>query len=90
MIKILVPISLLTALLAWSGWIEKGQFIIQPVMDWLSLPAVAALPLMIGMLTGIYGGIAAMVVLPLTTEQMTLIAIFLLLIRHVRVFYPPY
>jgi len=42
MIKILVPISLLTALLAWSGWIEKGQFIIQPVMDWLSLPAVAA------------------------------------------------
>ena len=82
MIKILVPISLLTALLAWSGWIEKGQFIIQPVMDWLSLPAVAALPLMIGMLTGIYGGIAAMVVLPLTTEQMTLIAIFLLMAHN--------
>lgn len=82
MIKILVPISLLTGLLAWSGWIEKGQFIIQPVMDWLSLPAVAALPLMIGMLTGIYGGIAAMVVLPLTTEQMTLIAIFLLMAHN--------
>jgi spore maturation protein SpmB len=82
MIKILVPISLLTALLAWSGWIEKGQFIIQPVMDWLSLPAVAALPLMIGMLTGIYGGIAAMVVLPLSTEQMTLIAIFLLMAHN--------
>lgn len=82
MIKILVPISLLTALLTWSGWIEKGQFIIQPVMDWLSLPAVAALPLMIGMLTGIYGGIAAMVVLPLTTEQMTLIAIFLLMAHN--------
>ena len=81
-IKILLPISLLTALLAWSGWIEKGQFIIQPVMDWLSLPAVAALPLMIGMLTGIYGGIAAMVVLPLTTEQMTLIAIFLLMAHN--------
>jgi len=82
MIKILVPISLLTALLAWSGWIEKGQFIIQPVMDWLSLPAMAALPLMIGMLTGIYGGIAAMVVLPLTTEHMTLIAIFLLMAHN--------
>ena len=82
MIKILLPISLLTALLAWSGWLEKGQVIIQPVMDWLSLPAVAALPLMIGMLTGIYGGIAAMVVLPLTTEQMTLIAIFLLMAHN--------
>jgi spore maturation protein SpmB len=82
MIKILVPISLLTALLAWSGWLEKGQFIIQPVMDWLRLPAVAALPLLIGMLTGIYGGIAAMVVLPLNTEQMTLIAIFLLMAHN--------
>ena len=82
LVKILVPISLLTAVLAWSGWIEKGQFIIQPVMDWLSLPAVAALPLMIGMLTGIYGGIAAMVVLPLTTEQMTLVAIFLLMAHN--------
>ena len=81
-IKILVPISLLTAVLAWSGWIEKGQFIIQPVMDWLSLPAVAALPLMIGMLTGIYGGIAAMVVLPLTPDQMTLVAIFLLMAHN--------
>ena len=82
MVKILVPISFLTALLAWSGWVEKGQFIIQPLMDWLSLPAVAALPLLIGMLTGIYGGIAAMVVLPLTTEQMTLIAIFLLMAHN--------
>ncbi|MCG6916768.1 MAG: iron transporter [Deltaproteobacteria bacterium] len=82
MVKILLPISLLTALLAWSGWLEKGQVIIQPVMDWLSLPAVAALPLMIGMLTGIYGGIAAMVVLPLTTKQMTLIAIFLLMAHN--------
>ena len=82
MIKILVPISFLTALLAWSGWVEKGQFIIQPLMDWLSLPAVAALPLLIGMLTGIYGGIAAMAVLPLTTEQMTLIAIFLLMAHN--------
>ena len=82
MVKILVPISLLTALLAWSGWIERGQFIIQPVMDWLSLPAVASLPLLIGVLTGIYGGIAAMIVLPLSTEQMTLIAIFLLMAHN--------
>jgi Fe2+ transport system protein B len=82
LIKILIPISLLTGLLAWSGWIEKGQFIIQPIMEWLSLPALAALPLVIGMLTGIYGGIAAMVVLPSTTEQMTLISIFLLMAHN--------
>jgi hypothetical protein len=80
--KILVPISLLTVLLAWSGWIEKAHFLIQPVMSWLSLPAMAALPLLIGVLTGIYGGIAAMVVLPFTKEQLTLMAIFLLIAHN--------
>lgn len=78
MMKILVPISLFTALLSWSGLIERSNFLIQPLLSWLRLPAMAALPLLIGMLTGIYGGIASMAVLPLTREQMTLIAIFLL------------
>jgi hypothetical protein len=77
--KILVPISFLTAVLVWSGLLARGQFFIQPAMKWLSLPAEAALPLLVGTLTGIYGGIAAMVVLPLSKEQMTLIAIFLLI-----------
>ncbi len=79
MIKILVPVSLLTALLAWSGWIEKAQFLIQPVMKWLSLPVTAALPLVIGIGTGIYGAIGAMSVLPLSKEHMTLVAVFLLI-----------
>ena len=51
----------------------------QPVMSLLNLPSMAALPILVGMLTGIYGGIASMVMLPLTNEQMTLIAIFLLI-----------
>lgn len=78
MIKILIPISFLTALMQWSGFLMHLEFFIRPLMSCLSLPPVAALPLLIGMLTGIYGGIAAMVVLPLSQEQMTLIAIFLL------------
>ncbi|MBW1983045.1 MAG: iron transporter, partial [Deltaproteobacteria bacterium] len=53
MMKILVPISFATALLAWSGLIHKLNHLVQPVMDWLSLPGIAALPLLIGMLTGI-------------------------------------
>ncbi|HQN20103.1 MAG TPA: hypothetical protein PKV86_13215, partial [Syntrophobacteraceae bacterium] len=42
----------------------------------------AALPLIIGILTSIYGGIAAMVILPFTIEQMTLMAIFLLIAHN--------
>lgn len=78
MLKILAPISFLTALLEYSGWINKIDFLLEPGMNLLKLPPIAALPLIAGMLTGIYGGIASMVVLPLTHNEMTLIAIFLL------------
>jgi len=79
MLKILVPISLFTALLEYSGWIYKIGFLLEPGMNLLNLPPIAILPLMVGLLTGIYGCIAAMVVLPLTQDQMTLIAIFILI-----------
>jgi hypothetical protein len=80
--KILIPVSLLTALLAWTGWLDHLDFLLQPVMSILSLPAIATLPLLIGMLTGIYGGIAAMSVLPFSQDQMTLMAIFLLIAHN--------
>ena len=79
MLKILVPISLLTSLLAWSGWINRLDLILEPVMGVIGLPPVAALPLIAGLLTGPYGAIAAMAPLPLTVDQMTLLAIFLLI-----------
>jgi len=79
MLKILVPVSFFTMLLQYSGWLNALDFLLQPAMQVMGLPPVAALPLIVGMLTGIYGGIAAMIVLPLTQEQMTLIAVFLLI-----------
>jgi len=79
MLKIIAPISFLTALLEYSGWINNINFLLEPGMNLLNLPPMATLPLIVGMLTGIYGGIASMAVLPLTTHEMTLIAIFLLI-----------
>jgi len=79
MLKILIPISFLTALLEYSGWLYKIDFLLRPGMNLLDLPPVAALPLIVGMLTGIYGCIAAMAMLPLTIVQMTLIANFVLI-----------
>ena len=76
--KIVLPISSFTALLAWSGWLNRLDFLLAPAMDLLSLPTMAALPLIIGMLANIYGALAAMAVLPFTTAQMTLMGIFLL------------
>ena len=73
MLKILVPVSFFTLLLQCSGWLESLDFLLEPAMQLMNLPSIAALPLIVGMLTGIYGGIAAMVVLPLTQGQMTLL-----------------
>jgi len=79
MLKIIVPISLLTTLLDYSGWIRHIEFLLEPIMGVMHLPVIATFPLIAGILTGVYGGIAAMTVLPLNQAQMTLIAIFLLI-----------
>jgi spore maturation protein SpmB len=82
MLKILIPISLLTTFLEWSGVIHWINFLVEPVMSWLWLPGIAALPLLIGAISGIYGGIASLSVLPFTRDQMTLIAIFMLIAHN--------
>lgn len=82
MLQIIIPISFLTALLSYSGWLNTIDFLLQPMMNLLSLPSMAALPILIGMLTGIYAGIASMAMLPLTSDQMTLIAVFLLIAHN--------
>jgi len=78
-IKILLPISFLTAILGWSGWIYHTDFLFRPLMSLLNLPPMAAFPIGIGMITGIYGGLAAMVALPFSIEQMTLISVFMMI-----------
>ena len=80
--KILIPVSFFTALLSWTGWLSCVDFLLQPLMSIMSLPAIAALPLLIGMLTNIYAAIAAMAVLPFSQDQMTLMAIFLLIAHN--------
>ena len=79
LMKIVVPMSVLTAVLAWTGWLGSLDFLLAPLMGFMGMPSMAALPILIGGLTGIYGGIAAMAVLPFTIPEMTLLANFLLI-----------
>ena len=79
LMKIVVPMSFLTAVLAWTGWLGSLDFLLAPLMGFMGMPSMAALPILIGGLTGIYGGIAAMAVLPFTVPEMTLLANFLLI-----------
>lgn len=77
--KIILPVSFATFLLDYTGWLDRMDGLLEPLMGALHLPAMAALPLLAGLLTGIYGAIAAMSVLPFTIDQMTLMAVFLLI-----------
>jgi len=79
MVKIILPVSFVTFVLDYSGWLDRMDGLLEPLMGAIHLPALAALPLLAGLLTGIYGAIAAMSVLPFTVDQMTLMAVFLLI-----------
>lgn len=75
--KIIVPVSFVAALIQWSGWLSQIDFLLHPLMSVINLPAVAALPIIVAMTVSFYAGIAIMVVLPFTIEQITLIALFI-------------
>ena len=76
LLKIIIPISFATNLMVYFGIIDKLDFLLNPVMHLLYLPASAALVLIIGFFTGIYGTVAALWVMPFCMEHMILIAIF--------------
>ncbi len=79
LLKILIPVSFLTALLVHFGLIYKLNFLLDPLMTLMGLPASAALVLVIGIFTGIYGTVAALSVMPFAMDHMTLMAIFTLI-----------
>jgi spore maturation protein SpmB len=82
MIKIILPISYLTAILSWSGILEKLTAVMSPFMHILGLPGIGAIPILVGALTSVYGGIAAMSVLPFSKEEMILMANFILICHN--------
>lgn len=77
--KIIVPVSFIAALIQWSGWLSQVDFLLHPLMSVINLPAAAALPIVVAMTVSFYAGIAIMVVLPFTIEQITLIALFIMI-----------
>jgi len=79
MLKILVPLSLATALLDYSGWLYELDPVLAPLMGVISLPPAAALPILVGLGAGIYACIAAMAMLPLSQEHMTIVTVFVLI-----------
>ncbi len=76
MLQIVIPVSFIIALLQWTGWLNKLDVVLSPLMSLLRLPPEAALPIVTGMLVNIYAVLGAATVMPFTMPQLTLIAIF--------------
>ncbi len=83
LLKIIVPLSFLTFLLDAGGVIRRMDFILTPMMELLRLPASAAIPLLLGLLTGVYGALAAVAAIPFSIPHITLIAVFVLIAHNV-------
>jgi len=82
LLKILIPVSLATALIDYSGWLQHMDVALKPAMATLSLPPSAALPILIGMTAGVYASLAAMAVLPLSGDHLTIITVFILIAHN--------
>ena len=79
LLKILVPISFATSLMVHFELLHHLDFLLQPMMNIIHLPASAAVVLVIGVFTGIYGTVAALSVISFSMEHMILIAVFTLI-----------
>jgi spore maturation protein SpmB len=82
MVEIIVPVSLIMAILQWSGWLGNVNHYLQPAMSFLNLPPEAAFPIISSILINIYAVIAILTIVPFSLGQMTLIAIFALVAHN--------
>jgi hypothetical protein len=82
MAKIVVPVSFVVIILHWTGWLNKIDFLLNPLMSLIHLPPEAGYPIITGMLVNIYAVIGIITVLPFSMAQMTLIAVFSLMAHN--------
>jgi hypothetical protein len=81
LLRIVVPVSLLVALLDWSGILEKIAEFVAPAMALLGLPGEAALVVLSSALLNIYSAIAVAGALQLNLHDATILA-FISLTAH--------
>lgn len=75
LLKIYIPVSLLTALLDRVGFLDFIAPYFEPIMKLLGLPGEAALVFLAAWVNNLFAGIAAATVMDLTARQITIIAI---------------
>ena len=79
LLKLMIPISLTVTLLQYWGVIEWLAQWLNPVFRFMGLPGSSAVLFLSGAAAGTYAGIAAMMSIPLTLRQATIIGLMILI-----------
>lgn len=77
MLKVFIPLSLLTVALRESGLIAVIAPLFAPVTAWVGLPGEAAITLLAGFTNTIYAALATAAALDLTPRQVTILGVVL-------------
>lgn len=75
----MIPISLAVTLLQYSGILDLIAGVLHPVFVHIGLPGASSLAFISGAAAGTYAGIAAMMAMPLTMRQASILAIMIAL-----------
>lgn len=79
LLKLMIPISLGVTLLQYYGILEWMAQYLHPVFVYIGLPGASAVTFISGATAGTYAGIAAMMSMPLTMREATIISLMIAL-----------
>ena len=79
LLKLMIPISLAITILQHTGLLAKIALCLHPLFVHLGLPGASAVAFLSGATAGTYAGIAAMMSMPLTMKQATILSMMIAL-----------
>ncbi len=79
LLKLMIPISLAVALLQHWGFIDWMAQYVHPIFQYMGLPGSSAVIFITGATAGTYAGVAAMMSIPLTLRQATILCLMIAL-----------
>lgn len=77
LLKLMIPISLGVTMLQCSGILEWIAGYLNPIFEYLGLPGASAVIFISGATAGTYAGVAALMSIPLTLRQATILGIMM-------------
>ena len=82
LLRVMVPAYIAVSLLKQTPFLDAAVHAVAPLMRWVGLPPSAAVPLVVAFSGSLYGAIGAMQSLHFTPEQITQIAVVMLIAHN--------